>query len=86
MSTMTDSSSISRQQVRTARQLLGWSLSDLAAHVGVWRATAWAFEAGKEPAEVFDLGIVRRALESAGVIFVDENGEGPGVRLRKGAP
>jgi hypothetical protein len=27
---------------------------------------------------------MRRALESAGVIFVDENGEGPGVRLRKG--
>jgi hypothetical protein len=26
---------------------------------------------------------VRAALESAGVIFVDENGEGPGVRLRK---
>ena len=23
------------------------------------------------------------ALESAGVIFIDENGEGPGVRLRK---
>jgi hypothetical protein len=23
------------------------------------------------------------ALESAGVIFVEENGEGPGVRLRK---
>jgi len=26
---------------------------------------------------------MRRALESAGVIFVDANGEGPGVRLRK---
>jgi hypothetical protein len=26
---------------------------------------------------------VRAALESAGVIFVEENGEGPGVRLRK---
>ena len=25
----------------------------------------------------------RAALESAGVIVVDENGEGPGVRLRK---
>jgi hypothetical protein len=25
----------------------------------------------------------RRALELAGVIFVEENGEGPGVRLRK---
>jgi hypothetical protein len=28
---------------------------------------------------------VRAALESAGVIFVEENGEGPGVRLRKAA-
>jgi len=26
------------------------------------------------------------ALEAAGVIFVDENGEGPGVRLRKARP
>jgi hypothetical protein len=27
---------------------------------------------------------LQHALESAGVIFVAENGEGPGVRLRKG--
>jgi hypothetical protein len=26
---------------------------------------------------------VRRALEMAGVEFIDENGSGPGVRLRK---
>jgi hypothetical protein len=26
---------------------------------------------------------VRRALETAGVEFIDENGGGPGVRLRK---
>jgi hypothetical protein len=26
---------------------------------------------------------VRRAFESAGVEFIDENGGGPGVRLRK---
>jgi hypothetical protein len=26
---------------------------------------------------------VRRALESAGVDFIDENGGGPGVRLKK---
>lgn len=26
---------------------------------------------------------IQRAFEEAGVIFVDENGEGPGVRLRK---
>ena len=28
-------------------------------------------------------GAVRRALEMAGVEFIDENGGGPGVRLRK---
>ena len=27
--------------------------------------------------------VVRRALEMAGVEFIDENGGGPGVRLRK---
>jgi hypothetical protein len=26
---------------------------------------------------------LQSALEAAGVIFIDENGEGPGVRLRK---
>ena len=30
--------------------------------------------------------LVKSALESAGVIFVEENGEGPGVGLRKATP
>jgi hypothetical protein len=30
-----------------------------------------------------NLAAIRAALEAAGVIFIDENGEGPGVRLRK---
>jgi hypothetical protein len=25
-------------------------------------------------------------LEAAGIVFIDENGEGPGVRLRKWVP
>jgi hypothetical protein len=29
---------------------------------------------------------LRRALESAGVEFIDENGGGPGVRLRRRQP
>jgi len=29
------------------------------------------------------LNVIRRALEAAGVEFIDENGGGPGVRLRK---
>jgi hypothetical protein len=31
------------------------------------------------------LDVVRRALEAGGVEFIDENGEGAGVRLRKSA-
>ncbi len=30
-----------------------------------------------------NVAAVMRALEAAGVIFVAENGEGPGVRLKK---
>ncbi len=32
-----------------------------------------------------NLEIVQRTLENAGIIFIDENGGGPGVRLRRGA-
>jgi hypothetical protein len=30
------------------------------------------------------MAAIKGALELAGVIFVEENGDGPGVRLRKG--
>jgi len=26
---------------------------------------------------------IRRAFEAGGVVFIDENGDGPGVRLKK---
>jgi len=71
-------------QVKAARQLLGWSQEDLAGHVGVGAATIWSFESGKAHYSTLDINLVREVLESAGVIFVEENGEGPGVRLRKG--
>ncbi|MGC1938689.1 MAG: XRE family transcriptional regulator [Pseudolabrys sp.] len=29
------------------------------------------------------LEVIRRAFETAGIEFIDENGGGPGVRLRK---
>jgi transcriptional regulator with XRE-family HTH domain len=77
---------ITPQQVKAARQQLSWSQSDLAGHVGVSAATIWAFESGRAHYSTLDLNHVRAALESAGVIFVEENGEGPGVRLRKGKP
>jgi transcriptional regulator with XRE-family HTH domain len=72
------------EQLRAARGLLGWSQSVLAARAGLSLPTVKRVEA--------DLGLrvsdeardkLRRALETAGVEFIDENGGGPGVRLRK---
>jgi transcriptional regulator with XRE-family HTH domain len=65
-------------QVRAARQLRGWSQSDLAGHLGVSTSTVWAFESGKRRPSALNLDLVRAVLESAGAIFVEEYGEGPG--------
>lgn len=72
---------ITPPQCRAARGLLDWSQQQLAdaAHVGV--ATVRLFEAGR-PARHATQEVIRRAFEAAGVLFVDENGAGPGVRLR----
>jgi transcriptional regulator with XRE-family HTH domain len=71
-------------QVRMARAALNWSLADLAEAAGVHRNTISNFETGRFGGSEQVLTAIRRALESAGVIFVEENGDGPGVRLRKG--
>lgn len=41
------------------------------------------FEGGASAPRNATLTVIRAALEAAGVIFVTENGEGPGVRMRK---
>jgi hypothetical protein len=40
------------------------------------------FEKGEE-VRPGTISAIRRALEAAGVIFVEANGQGPGARLRK---
>ena len=44
------------------------------------------FETGGEGLKRTTIEVLQRALESAGVEFIDENGGGPGVRLRKRQP
>ncbi|MBY0135563.1 XRE family transcriptional regulator [Paracoccus yeei] len=73
-------------QVRMARAALNWSLNDLAGAAGVHRNTISNFETGKFAGSDQALAAIRSALEDAGVIFIDENGEGAGVRLRKDYP
>jgi transcriptional regulator with XRE-family HTH domain len=69
-------------QCRAARGLLDWSQRDLAEQAGVGIVTVRQLEAGTHEPRRATLDVVQRALETAGVEFIDENGGGPGVRLR----
>lgn len=70
-------------QIRAARGLLGWSQVALATAANVSEPTIKRLEGQKVGVSDDIRDAIRSALEDAGVIFVDANGEGPGVRLRK---
>ena len=72
---------ITREQVRMARAALGWNVRELAAKAGVTANTVSRYENGAD-ALGETLAKIRRALEEGGVVFIDENGGGSGVRLR----
>jgi transcriptional regulator with XRE-family HTH domain len=71
-------------QCKMARVALGLGVRELAEKAQVAPATVSRLEAGEELKER-TVAAIRAALESAGVEFIDENGGGPGVRLRKNA-
>jgi transcriptional regulator with XRE-family HTH domain len=77
---------VTPEQVKAARQLLGWTRLRLGFRVGVSEKTVEAFESGEPWSRPLDLDLVRTRLEAAGVEFVDENSRGPGVRLCKRQP
>lgn len=72
-------------QMRAARALLGWSALDLATASGVGVATIRRVEPVDGPVRMTapNVGAIQRALESAGVQFIEPNGGGVGVRLRE---
>ena len=71
-------------QLRAARGLLGWSQTDLARSAGLSLPTVKRVE-GELEVSVSDQakGKLRTALETAGIVFIEENGGGAGVRLKK---
>jgi len=73
------------RQVKAARAMLGWSQADLADHSGISEPTIARLEAvdGELGGREGTSKRIRKALESAGVEFIDENGGGAGVRLRE---
>jgi transcriptional regulator with XRE-family HTH domain len=74
---------ITAAQLKAARQLLGWSQSRLGGEAGVSATTIGQIEGGPRPVPASTVFKVRQTLEAAGVIFTPENGDGPGVKLRK---
>jgi transcriptional regulator with XRE-family HTH domain len=74
---------ISSAQSRAARGLLGITQSELAAKSNVSQRTIAYFESDERQPIPANLVMLRLALEAAGVEFIDENGGGPGVRLKR---
>ena len=75
-------------QIRAARAFLRWRAEDLARASAVGVATIRRAELAERETSMTapNDSAVRRAFETAGVEFIDENGGGPGVRLRKRQP
>ena len=76
---------VSIRQLKAARALIGWSQEELAANAEVSLPTIKRLEAaeGLLAGRQTTVHKIQTALEKAGIEFIDENGGGLGVRLRK---
>ncbi len=76
---------LTADQLRAGRALVRWSQAELAEKSGVSQATIKRLEMmeGELTGHTATIRALEASLASAGVIFIAENGEGPGVRLRK---
>ena len=65
--------------------MLGITAEQLAqaAKIGIATVRRAEKQDGQPGLTTANLAAIRSALESAGVIFIASNGDGPGVRLRK---
>jgi transcriptional regulator with XRE-family HTH domain len=75
---------ITAAQIRAGRALVDWSGAKLAEASGVSLQTIRRMESSIGPgrSSIANIEAVRRALEGAGVIFLDANEGGPGVALK----
>ena len=62
---------------------MGWSRADLAKLAKIAERTLVDFERGARTPLDRTRADIRRALEDAGIVFIDRNGGGPGVRLKE---
>ena len=66
-----------------ARAALNWTVRDLAEATGLHRNTITNIEVGRYAGDQKSLEKIEAVLRKAGIEFINENGGGPGVRLRK---
>jgi len=71
------------EQMRMARAALGWSFETMAEKCGVSSRTLRRIESedGLQKATNANLRIIHETLQAAGIEFIGDAGEGPGVRL-----
>jgi transcriptional regulator with XRE-family HTH domain len=74
---------VTSAQIRMARAALNWTVRYLAEVTHLHRNTITNIETGRYAGDVATLAVIAGVLKRAGVEFIDENGGGPGVRLRK---
>jgi transcriptional regulator with XRE-family HTH domain len=81
----TEKKALTSAQIRAARSLIKWTAEDLARQSSVSLRTIRRAELADQRTSMTTANelAVRRALEAGGVGFIEENGGGPGVRLRK---
>ena len=74
-------------QIRAARALIRWTAEDLSRQSAVSLRTIRRAELAERDTSMTAANdqAIHRAFEAAGVEFIDENGGGPGVRLKKRA-
>jgi hypothetical protein len=76
---------ITPEQIKAARRLLGWSCIDLALNSPVGLIRIRKIETKmRGPNDGAVLLSLQAALETAGIEFIVEDGGGAGVRLRRG--
>jgi transcriptional regulator with XRE-family HTH domain len=85
MAKTTSIQKVSIRQIKAARALLDWSQEQLAAAAKISVPTIKRLEAKDGPlGGRSDTGKkIGTALQGAGIEFIDENGGGAGVRLRR---
>ena len=67
-----------------ARAALNWTVRDLANATGLHRNTITNIEVGRYAGDPATIAVIEQVFIREGLVFIDENGGGAGVRLRKG--